>query len=390
MLVLASARRSQIIICGIDFHLLVFVRIMEMTKVLVFSKSFTWFGGVVNFIEVLKNNLSSDIAFVHFEIGRRKSGLARLLWPFIPLIDSVRLIGILIRQNFDAYHVNPSLNVNSIIRDGLFLIILRAFRASNVIVSFHGWEKDCEDLVGRSIVFKKIFLYVYSYAQNTLVLADEFKSWLIGLGFDPGKVSVFTTMFDSNTLDSLKYRRTSDECRLLFLSRLVREKGVYELADAFKNIASENKEASLVYAGNGPEECALKKHVKGLGLEGRVTFAGYVRGQDKVRVLDESDIFVFPTYYGEGCPVALLEAMAAALPVITTPVGGIPNIVQPRHNGILLNSVDAQSIAEALRELLDDKQLRKAISENNRKDAWSKYSAPVVTRIFERLYRGKG
>ena len=126
------------------------------------------------------------------------------------------------------------------------------------------------------------------------------------------------------------------------------------------------------------------------GISDRVSFTGYVRGADKVRILKAAGLFVFPSYYGEGCPVSLLEAMAAGLPLVTTRAGGISHIVRDPENGLLLGKVTPQDVATAMHRLLDDRQLRETIRSTNMRDAWERYSAPVVTQMFENLYAGTG
>lgn len=362
-----------------------------MTRVLVFSRDSEWYGGVVNFVGLLRRCFSCEIEYSQFKIGRRKGERSPLLQHMVPLLDAIRLLWLLLRRRYDAYHVNPSLNYSSLVRDGLFILVLRLMRAKNVIVSFHGWSDRVEERIARNRLLAWLFRTVFGYADHTLVLAEDFKRWLAGIGFDERRVHLFTTMFDSDEFSGLDVlSETRNEYRVLFLSRLVREKGMFELTEAFRALVDEYPELRLVFAGIGPEERELRQYVADVGLTDRVEFLGYVRGADKVKAFAQSGMFVFPTCYGEGCPVSLLEAMAAGLPVITTPVGGIPHIVQDGVNGILLDKVSPASVEKAMRQLLDDANLRQNIGARNTEEAWRKYSAPVVTQLFERLYSGKG
>ncbi|MGB7934565.1 MAG: glycosyltransferase family 4 protein, partial [Gammaproteobacteria bacterium] len=282
-----------------------------MKRVLILSRDTAWFGGVVNFITSLNKNLSSDFEVVQFQIGRRKGRLGLLLRPLVPLLDAFRLAFLVNRKCFDAYHLNPSLNYSSLLRDGLFMLLLRLVRADNVIVSFHGWEAPVEQKIANNRMLLAVFKYIFSYADHTLVLAEAFRDWLVTVvGFDRVRVQIFTTMFDDAEFRGVQDVLSHDDTRVLFLSRLVREKGIYELIDGFRALVSDYPEIKLVIAGNGPEEERLRDYVMEAGIGDRVTFTGYVRGADKVRVLKAAGLFVFPTYYGEGCPIALLEAMA--------------------------------------------------------------------------------
>lgn len=357
-----------------------------MYRVLVFSRDLDWYGGVVNFVSTLKKYLDPEYEYEHFIIGQRKENRFWLVRPLVPALDAVRLFRFLGHKSFNAYHLNPSLNVPSLLRDGLFLLVLRWRRARNVVVVFHGWDSALERKISASRLLSRIFLYVFGYADKVLVLADDFGKWLEETGFEGKKIRLFTTMFDSEEFSGLS-ETARDDCRLIFLSRFVREKGMFELVDAFRELRAIYRSLTLVLAGTGPEETALRNYVEQQGLGEHVIFTGYLRGHEKAQALSGAGIFVFPTYYGEGCPVSLLEAMAAGLPVITTTAGGIPHIVEDGRNGLVLPEVSPGSIGAAVRKLVDNRELRDEIGSRNRKEAWEKYSAQAVARYFERIYR---
>ena len=343
----------------------------------------------MNFVALLTKYFDANTQYTSFKIGRRKGAWGIVLRPVVPLLDAIRLISILRREQYDAFHVNPSLDISSLLRDGLFMLVLRLMSVRNVIVSFHGWEVPVAQAIMKHGLFQRLFRTVFGHADITLVLAESFREWLVTIGFDDRRVRLFTTMFDSEEFARSASNVARDDHQLLFLSRLVHEKGIYELLEAFRLLKSDYPALHLVIAGNGPEEETLKQRAIEIGVDARVQFAGYVRGAEKARLMRESGIFVFPTYYGEGCPVSLLEAMAAGMAVVTTPVGGIPHIVTNGVNGILLESVSPESIAEALRSLLVEPEEQRAMSMRNIRIAWERYSAPAVTRVFERYYRGE-
>ena len=139
-------------------------------------------------------------------------------------------------------------------------------------------------------------------------------------------------------------------------------------------------------AGDGNEYSSAREWCIRRNLQDRVLFPGYVGGVDKAQLFVDSDIFVLPSY-SEGCPNALLEAMAAGLPVVVTPVGGIPDIVQEGINGLITTTRSADSVELALAKLIADPELRIAMGHRNREEAWRKYESKVVTRGLEAQYR---
>jgi glycosyltransferase involved in cell wall biosynthesis len=122
-------------------------------------------------------------------------------------------------------------------------------------------------------------------------------------------------------------------------------------------------DARLILAGEGPEQDKIRSWIDRHGMSYRVKLPGYLHGEAKAQVLRGANMFVFTTYYGEGCPISLLEAMPAGLPVITTPVGGIPDIFIDGENGILIDHVSPQK----LQQLWKDCSMMKISSAKSKK-----------------------
>ncbi|MDH3692312.1 MAG: glycosyltransferase [Gammaproteobacteria bacterium] len=284
--------------------------------------------------------------------------------------------------------INASLDQKSLIRDAAFLLVMNALaRKMRLVVFFHGWEDQTAKGIGTRIWCRKVFLYVLRKATRILVLASRFKEELIRLGIDEDKVDVYTTMFDGNLCIRMRNIRKTSVETILFLSRLIKEKGVLELLEAFKKLSQIYPKLQLVIAGDGAIRKDLEQWVVANQLTPRVHFAGFVSGEDKADQLYNADLFVLPTYYGEGCPVALLEAMAAALPLVTTRAGGIPDVVQEPENGILLDEVNENSIMTAVRRFIESPDLVREVSKNNYDKAWSQLEASIVSRKLAALYR---
>jgi glycosyltransferase involved in cell wall biosynthesis len=102
--------------------------------------------------------------------------------------------------------------------------------------------------------------------------------------------------------------------------------------------------------------------------------------------LANADAFVLPSH-NEGLPMSLLEAMAATLPVISTPVGGIPEVVEHGVNGLITDAGNVQSLANNMRALVDDAELRAKLGRAARETIQSRYSAEAVLPRLERLYQ---
>ncbi|MEO0913564.1 MAG: glycosyltransferase family 4 protein, partial [Pseudomonadota bacterium] len=149
-------------------------------------------------------------------------------------------------------------------------------------------------------------------------------------------------------------RRGEGPLRALFIGRLAAVKGVPVLLEALRDVP----EVALTLIGDGPERAALEAEAGPLG--DRVTFLGYRSQAEVAEALAEVDLLVLPSF-AEGVPVVLMEAMAAGLPVISSRVAGIPELVEDGVSGLLLPPGDAAALAEALRALAADPARRAAM-----------------------------
>lgn len=144
---------------------------------------------------------------------------------------------------------------------------------------------------------------------------------------------------------------------VLFIGRLSQVKGMAVLIDAFARVAPQHPDAQLALVGDGPERAALERQVEALGLAARVRFLGFVSQQRVAEELARSDVLVLPSF-AEGLPVVLMEAGAAGMPVITTRIAGIPELVEDGVTGFVVPPGDMLSLAERLDQLLGDPDCR--------------------------------
>ena len=166
------------------------------------------------------------------------------------------------------------------------------------------------------------------------------------------------------------------------------------MLEAYSRIERRYPDIELVMAGEGEEEAGMKRAAAELGIAERVHFPGYLRGLEKARAFLDARIYVLATYYGEGLPVALLEALAAGDVVISSRVAAIPEVVDDPDNGTLLDEITVDGVEAALERLLDDDAHCAAIRERNIAKAWALYEADLVTKriaaVYARLTAGAG
>ncbi len=144
------------------------------------------------------------------------------------------------------------------------------------------------------------------------------------------------------------------------------------------------KDVHLVIAGDGPQRAALEAQVESLGLKDRVRFAG--NQKDVPPWLQAFDIFVLPSYANEGVPQALMQAMACGLPVISTPVGSIDEIVEDGNTGLMVMPQDVVTLRTAIARLKDDAALRNRLGNAALARARERFSADQMVARMERIF----
>lgn len=173
---------------------------------------------------------------------------------------------------------------------------------------------------------------------------------------------------------------------VLCLGRLGKRKGSFDLLEAFARLPDRN--ARLILAGDGDIE-RVREHARRLGLADRVSCPGWLSRDQTADALAAATVFVLPSY-AEGLPMALLEAMSYALPVITTPVGGIPGVIRHGENGLLVEPGDVAGLTNALAALLADPAERARLGAATRLTVEQRFSQDAAIDRLAAVYRRFG
>ena len=311
-----------------------------------------------------------------------------LIENLVPLGDMKKLLGLLKRKKYDVIHINPSMMTIPLLRDYSLLGICLLFSYhKRMLIFFHGWEQAIAVKISTIPILKNTFLKFTAICGKVVVLSKTFKNTLVDMGMADNIVTVTTTMFEQPKPKS-KILKDDDIVTILFLARFVREKGLYSAGRIAKIIHDSGiKNIRFIFAGDGPEMSKFKKYIKDSNLNGICKLPGYLRGEKKVKVLENSHILLLPTYYPEGCPVVILEAMGAGAVILSTFAGGISEVVENGINGYLFREIDEHKITEKIIELVTEKNILRRIGERNLKVAENVYEAKIVSQKITSLYR---
>jgi len=352
-------------------------------------------GGIrTNIQHMLRSPLKKNYKFFPFQTGSPKYGTAqyfneRIYTKICRVINSLISYTIFLSKNSpDIIHINTSFSRYSFWRDSLYLLISKLFR-KKILLQMHGGALD------------EFWKCNFSFLRPFIKLALEIPEQVIVLSsvqkkpFDElhvrQKVQVVPNMVGADKFNIKGNFRCNvdillDHMVILFVAaHFFREKGIWEVLKTVPLVVKEHKKAIFILVGGGLEENNMKKFCRKKGLQKYVRFPGYLYGKDITKAFLASDIFILPSY-NEGFPLTILEAMAAGLPIITTPVGAIPEIVEDGENGFLIEPKDPVALADKIIKLIDNKTLRETMSKNNKKKAKEKYDLKPVAHIFDKIY----
>jgi len=328
--------------------------------------------------------LAAEFALVHFQVGSQGRAEGRAGRWLRLLISPFALAIAIVAHRVTVVHLNTALNVRAYWRDLAYLVVAKIC-GRRVLYQVHGGALPHE-FFPWSRALTAVLRAALRLADAIVVLARvELEAYR---RFVPGREIVAVP----NAIDCAPYatvaRPRSDAqspLRLAYIGRLAREKGLYELLLGLHSARRLRTQLQLTIAGSGPEESRLKRFAAALGLARNVEFVGPIFGEDKIKLLANADAFILASY-SEGLPYAMLESMAAGVPVVATPVGAIPDVVVEGVHGLFVPPGDAVAIAEAIARLALDRDLLARMSAACRTRIAGTYSIAQLTQAFARVY----
>ena len=219
----------------------------------------------------------------------------------------------------------------------------------------HAIGTDVNRLEKKSAVANKTIQAV-SLSNRTLCVSNALRDKLIDIGADSSKIYVLNTGVDRDIffrIDKDTIRKelgyTSSEKLILFAGNLIETKGLIELVEAFSNIIKNNYffDVKLIIAGTGNYESTLIEKLKALGIFNRTVFMGSCALLEVAKLMNAADVVCLPSY-SEGLPNVILEALCCNAKVVSTEVGGIPELAQRHQNLYLVPPRNSAKLSEAL------------------------------------------
>ena len=249
----------------------------------------------------------------------------------------------------------------------------------------------------RKSPFYRVFIKAISIilkskgAVAILAISNPVKQQIIGMGVDISKVYKYDYEYPNYFLDMfnkplIKRKRDTKQLRLLFIGRLTKEKGVFDIIEIAKGLRGQNFKFTLI--GDGEAEGDIQRLIKTNMLTREVVLIGKIKHSRIPAYLLESDLLLFPTHH-EGLGLVVLEAILAGRPVIASRTGGIVDLIRDNREGLLLNPGDIEGFRNAIIRL-SDKRVYSKMQRNilKRRDKITNPSLPLfrlVKGIIENL-----
>ena len=265
-------------------------------------------------------------------------------------------------------YVHTSHTWASLLRDITLLLMATPF-ARRLILEFHGSEIGLVRNPG-SPLFRFASLFLVRLADEILLLSSEEEAQWTSLCPRSRFWTVANPFVPLGERYNLKPRAghavsSRDKAVILFVGRLMREKGPFEVLEALE-VVQRTHDCRALFVGDGPERKKLVEAAEHGGLKSAVTFAGYLDGVELLAAYRSAKLLVLPTWHAEGFPTVVSEAMAEGLPIITTQIRGVRDHLEENVNALFVERRDPASLARAIQRLLENPGLCENMGTANR------------------------
>lgn len=339
----------------------------ENPKVLVVATSEKSRGGITAVVKAYKTGSQWRRCHCHWVQTHRDGNNFRKIAYFL-----TAWADFLVRLPFyDIVHIHFSLEKSA--RRKIFFMRLAKALHKKTIIQLH-----CGNQIER--IWNKDYEYSFNNADVCLFLSENLKKRVEAITGENDSYSVLYNPCPTVSRASCEKR---DE--ILFSGTICQQKGSYDLICAFSKIVDKHPKWKLVIAGNG-EIGKARELAESLNIMDKIDFPGWISGQVKDEVFRNASIFCLPSY-AEGFPMAVLDAWAYGLPVITTPVGGIPDVAIDGENMLLFMPGDVNALATQMDRMIGDTVLRNKIATESFKFAETKFNITVLNEQLGRIYK---
>lgn len=349
-------------------------------RILIVGSSLQDKGGIVT---VMKN-IDSLIDKKSFEINYIPTYLSstnlliRLFMYFKALIS---IISFILFRKVDLIHIHMSYK-GSFYRKSIIILIGKIFKKP-VFVHIHG-SKFKDFYNNSNIYLRKYINFILNKADKVIVLSKEWANFFNKIINERNNLII---LYNAVKIPSIKkeYNTKSESANFIFLGRLGERKGIFDLLEAIRIVKNKTDNQSKFYLAGDGELDKVKNYIKKYKLKDDIFLLGWVSPDERRNLLLENHALILPSY-NEGLPMAILEAMSYGKAIISTPVGGIPEVVKDGENGLLVKPGDIESLANAILLIDRMKDFREEMYKANIRKIKNNFDLNHQVRQLEDLY----
>lgn len=287
-------------------------------------------------------------------------------------------------KEFRIIHIHGSYKGSTFRKCGILLLAKYVFRRK---VIYHSHGSQLKLFYEESSALVKFFIkFLIEKADVIICLSKQWETFF-KQNFAVKKIVILENIVERPQNKDSNKVKGQDPVNVLFLGKIGERKGVYDLLDVLKKYKNSFDGKMQFHIGGNGETEKLEKFIQTNKLESLVKFEGWVTGKLKDKLLNESDVYILPSY-NEGLPISILEAMSYKLPVISTTVGGIPEIIKDNYNGFLITPGDKDHLYNSLKMFIMHPELIKNMGEKSSEFINCYYPESVIprlTKIYENL-----
>ena len=338
-----------------------------MPKVLVIATSRYTRGGISAVLKLYEQSEMWKRYHCRW-IGTHRDGhVLRKIWYLIKGMAEF----IVLLPFYDIVHIHFSLERSAQRKYPFFR--LAKFLGKKTVIHLHCGSQIDE-------IWNSVYQTMFEQCDNGLLLSESLKAKVEAhIGFSEKLKVIYNPC--PRVSDIGEYVKKN---YILFSGTLYEGKGYRDLIRAFAKYADMHSDWKLVLAGNGEIGFARELALE-LGINDQVQLMGWVSGKTKHEVFSEAKVLCLPSY-AEGFPMAILDAWSYGLPVVTTPVGGIPDVAIDGENMLLFVPGDVEMLARQLDRVMNDEELRMRLSEESLNMSKNQFNLTTITEQVAYIY----
>lgn len=302
----------------------------------------------------------------------------KLFIPFYTIQQYLRIFYYLLtKKNIKIVHIHGASNYSFYRKYVVFLMSKYLF-SKKVIYHMHGggfhifYENSPR-------IIKRLIHHFLEHSDTLICLSDKWKNYFLK-HFKIKNLAVVPNFFD---LSHVTYKKENKpKTVFLFLGKVDVEKGIFDLLEVVNELKNEYPGQFELLIGGNYATRQFEQYLQSNNLFTDVKYLGWISGSEKEIVLQNSDVYVLPSY-NEGLPVSIIEAMAHKMPIISTNVGGIPELVEHLESGIIFEPGDKIALKDAMKYfLINEKRINEMGNKSFLKYSNSYTSEIVMKEIF--------